>query len=242
MQSDFSRSLSLLRQERRVSQRVAAKDLGISQALLSHYENGAREPGLPFVTRACDYYNVSADFLLGRTLSRSGAMLVSSALTSDGNAEGESLPEDALLANLHKNLLTNSISLLFDLLKEVGRQEAIKAAGAYLGTGVYKLFRHLYRADGTQSEDFFSIPVRWFTTGITNTDMIYAECDYVESLAAHVKEKGGLPPLNNQVLTERFPGYQSLLQIMHDTGERILCRTEAHSKASEGGAAPEHKR
>ena len=72
MASDFSRCLSLLRQERGVSQRAAAKDLGISQALLSHYENGVREPGLAFVVKACNYYHVSADFLLGRTLSRDG--------------------------------------------------------------------------------------------------------------------------------------------------------------------------
>ena len=47
--TEFSRTLSLLRQERGVSQRTAAGDLGISQALLSHYENGIREPGLAFV-------------------------------------------------------------------------------------------------------------------------------------------------------------------------------------------------
>ena len=40
--TEFSRTLSLLRQERGVSQRTAAADLGISQALLSHYENGIR--------------------------------------------------------------------------------------------------------------------------------------------------------------------------------------------------------
>ena len=67
MATDFSRTLSLLRQEKGVSQRKAAGELGISQALLSHYENGIREPGLAFVTRACDYYHVSADYLLGRT-------------------------------------------------------------------------------------------------------------------------------------------------------------------------------
>ena len=43
MSSDFSRTLSLLRQEKGVSQRIAAGELGISQALLSHYENGVRE-------------------------------------------------------------------------------------------------------------------------------------------------------------------------------------------------------
>ena len=67
MKSNFSRVLSLLRQEKGVSQRLAAGELGISQALLSHYENGIREPGLNFVARACDYYHVSADYLLGRT-------------------------------------------------------------------------------------------------------------------------------------------------------------------------------
>ncbi len=56
---DFARTLSLLRQEKGISQRQAAKALGISQALLSHYENGAREPGLVFVGKACDFYNVS---------------------------------------------------------------------------------------------------------------------------------------------------------------------------------------
>jgi predicted transcriptional regulator len=49
MLTDFSRTLSLLRQERGLSQRKAAAALGISQALLSHYENGIREPGLSFV-------------------------------------------------------------------------------------------------------------------------------------------------------------------------------------------------
>lgn len=59
--------ISKLRHERGLSQRQAASELKISQALLSHYENGAREPGLRFVCRACDYYGVSADYILGRT-------------------------------------------------------------------------------------------------------------------------------------------------------------------------------
>ena len=36
--SDFSRTLALLRREKKISQRAAAGDLGVSQALLSHYE------------------------------------------------------------------------------------------------------------------------------------------------------------------------------------------------------------
>lgn len=63
----FARTLSRLRHEKGVSQRQAAQELGVSQALLSHYENGIREPGLAFVVKACDYYRVSADYLLGRS-------------------------------------------------------------------------------------------------------------------------------------------------------------------------------
>ena len=67
MDRSFPETLSALRREKNINQRTAAGDLGISQALLSHYENGAREPGLSFVCRACDYYGVSADYLLGRS-------------------------------------------------------------------------------------------------------------------------------------------------------------------------------
>lgn len=67
MTKTFPQILSELRRSRRLSQRQAAADLNISQALLSHYENGTREPGLAFVCRVCDYYGVSADYLLGRT-------------------------------------------------------------------------------------------------------------------------------------------------------------------------------
>ena len=66
MHQTFGSILSALRKKQGLSQRRAASDLQISQALLSHYENGAREPGLEFVCRACDYYGVSADYLLGR--------------------------------------------------------------------------------------------------------------------------------------------------------------------------------
>ena len=63
----FASTLAELRRTSGLSQRQVANDLKISQALLSHYENGAREPGLNFVCRVCDYYDVSADYLLCRS-------------------------------------------------------------------------------------------------------------------------------------------------------------------------------
>jgi len=75
MKSEFAKILSRLRREAGYSQRQVASDLNISQALLSHYENGAREPKLEFVVRACDYYSVSADYILGRSDERADKSL-----------------------------------------------------------------------------------------------------------------------------------------------------------------------
>ena len=66
----FSANLSSLRREKGVSQKQAAEALGISQALLSHYEKGIRECHLDFVQKAADYYGVTSDYLLGITESR----------------------------------------------------------------------------------------------------------------------------------------------------------------------------
>ena len=56
MNADFPRVLTLLRKERGISQKLAASKLGISQALLSHYEKGIRECGLDFLIRCADFY------------------------------------------------------------------------------------------------------------------------------------------------------------------------------------------
>lgn len=63
----FATKLSSLRREKQISQKTAADELGISQALLSHYEKGIRECNLDFLVKAANYYNVSTDYLLGKT-------------------------------------------------------------------------------------------------------------------------------------------------------------------------------
>ena len=70
--SKFAIIRSQLRKERGISQKKAATDLGISQALLSHYEKGIRECGLDFVIKCSEYYGVTTDYLLGVSDSRTG--------------------------------------------------------------------------------------------------------------------------------------------------------------------------
>ncbi len=68
----YSERLVELRTEKGLSQKAAAVDLGVSQALLSHYEKGIREFNLDFLCRIAEYYNVTTDYVLGRTDSRTG--------------------------------------------------------------------------------------------------------------------------------------------------------------------------
>jgi transcriptional regulator with XRE-family HTH domain len=110
MKSKFAEKLSSLRREAGHSQRQVASDLGISQALLSHYENGAREPKLEFVIRACGYYGVTADYILGRTSDRGGesARLAGTVSEIVGKLEELKLAEAELIEVLRQAVTTQT--------------------------------------------------------------------------------------------------------------------------------------
>ena len=215
MKSNFSRVLSLLRQENGISQRKAAAELGISQALLSHYENGIREPGLAFVTKVCDYYHVSADYLLGRSLSRDGAVIEAEELIDASEAK-ENL-KGSIMAKLQKKLIVNTTSVLFDLLGQVGSKEAVTHAGAYLSSALYQLFRQLYRAAGG-NESYFSTERVSFDMDVLSADMTLARIRYTRALEAY---KGDYPAVDAQSLADGYQGLaQAVAQVFHNTDER----------------------
>ena len=212
MATDFSRTLSLLRQEKGVSQRKAAAELGISQALLSHYENGIREPGLAFVTRVCDYYHVSADYLLGRTLSRDGS-IIDAGDVYDASGEKGSL-RGSIMATLQKKLVVNTTGVLFDLLGKWGDRAAITAAGDCLSTALYTLLRHLYRRSGG-NEDFFATDPVDFDAGAVDAAMLRSRAAYLRALAGAEQ----MPELTSDALTAA-PGLgQSTAQVVHNVDE-----------------------
>ena len=76
----FSRVLTFLRKEKGVSQKDAARELGISQSLLSHYEKGIRECGLDFLVKAASYYSVTTDYLLGVSYDKNGNIILAEEL------------------------------------------------------------------------------------------------------------------------------------------------------------------
>ena len=59
--------LKELRKERNISQLKLALDLNMNQNTISRYENLEREADYKTLIKLADYFNVSLDYLLGRT-------------------------------------------------------------------------------------------------------------------------------------------------------------------------------
>lgn len=56
-----------LRKEKGISQLKLAMDLNMSQNTISRYETGDREPGISDLIKLAEYFDVSIDYLVGRT-------------------------------------------------------------------------------------------------------------------------------------------------------------------------------
>lgn len=63
----FQEALVEQRKLNRLTQREVAKRLGISQPSYIRYENGKAEPSLVNLVKLADLFDVSVDYLLGRT-------------------------------------------------------------------------------------------------------------------------------------------------------------------------------
>ena len=143
---EFNRIITLLRKERGITQKQAAQDLGISQAQLSHYEKGIRECGLAFVVQVADYYDVSCDYLLGRSAERSGQTINVDDLPEGNTATGGSVYRGSVLPTMYKKLIENSLDILYDKLQESKDKQLVVGVSNYLMLAVYKMFRQMYEA------------------------------------------------------------------------------------------------
>jgi transcriptional regulator with XRE-family HTH domain len=219
MATDFSRSLALLRKERGLSQRAAALGLGVSQALLSHYETGAREPGLPFIVRACDYYSVSADFLLGRTMVRDGSSVSPDELYDAQTDNQSRLGRVSAAAILGRKMVVNAVSVLFDIAGRSGSTALTAEITNYFGAAVYKVFRHFYAVSGVGEQSFFSAPGYAYSRA-SDADMAQSEA-HLLSILHQKNDPPQLPELSNDYLTAEYPQMvRSLLTITHQAGDR----------------------
>ncbi len=67
---DFSEILKELRLERKISQKALGELLGITDRNIRFYENGSHRPDFDGLLLLADYFQVSVDYLVGRTENR----------------------------------------------------------------------------------------------------------------------------------------------------------------------------
>ncbi len=63
----FGEKIKELRNEKGITQKQAAQALSITVPTLSHWECDYQEPSFKDLLALCTFYEVSADYLIGRT-------------------------------------------------------------------------------------------------------------------------------------------------------------------------------
>ena len=215
MKSEFSRVITLLRKEKNISQKQAAAELGISQALLSHYENGIRECGLGFLVKCADFYGVSCDYLLGRSADRDGTTLsVDEIPEPDMGGKENVMGSAGVLPVLNKKLIANSLNVLFDQMARTGNRRLITAASEFLMLAVYRMFRLVYSANPKNQQNLFS-------SRYADAVMQLREAD-IAALVDSGELDQNVDPLTTQRMSELYPLFStSLLSLVKNAESAV---------------------
>lgn len=238
MASEFSRIITLLRKERGITQKKAAEALGVSQALLSHYEKGIRECGLEFVVKVANFYNVSCDYLLGRSADRSGLTLnVEDIPAPDSSAAKDGHFRGSVLPTLNRKLVSNSLNILYDKLNACPDKALVGEISAYLMMAVYKMFRLVYRSAPKNAASMFSVPESLWR-GYSGGAMSVAEANVAailkgEDLGAgsQLKDTSAFA-MTTESITKEYPLYAtSLFNLIKTSEQRIGGSKEKDKKA-----------
>ena len=63
----FSTRLKELRQEKGFTLKYVAEHFNVTIRTICRYEDGSREPSIEMLIKFCNFYDVSADYIIGRT-------------------------------------------------------------------------------------------------------------------------------------------------------------------------------
>lgn len=144
-------------------------------------------------------------------------------------AEPGNVLQGSVLATLQSKLLAGATDVVFSLLGKLGDKTAINAAAAYLGAGVYQIYRHLYRSAGA-NEAYFSLDPAACGLGAADADRKLSELRYTRALRSLTARKAEFPDMSAQALSAAYPGRcQSLTQVLSTTDARLSALTEKES-------------
>ena len=137
-------------------------------------------------------------------------------------AEPRSNLRGSVLATLQSKLLSGAVGVLFELLGKLGDKASVNAAAAYLGSAVYQLYRHLYRASGA-NEGYFALDPNVCILGLADADRKLSEVRFAAALRDLKAQKAEFPDLSAPAINAAYPGRcQSLTQVLSTTDARLV--------------------
>lgn len=229
MNKDFPRIITLLRKERGLSQKSVACDLSISPALLSHYEKGIRECGLDFIVKVSNYYDVSCDYLLGKTPDRNGSKITVEQIPDNDPSKKENVFRGNILSTLNKKLILNSLNIIFDILQKSNNKNLISVVSSYFMLCIYKIFRVLYSSNKKNPQDFFAVPSKVYR-GLTDATLSVIETN-IDCLTSGLDvngvkkvDKKFFVPLSNDIISKDYPLFSSSLYNLIQRSESSMVK------------------
>jgi len=104
--------LKILREDKNLLQKDIAKAIGVSDRTIGMYEQERREPDISTLNKLADYFDVSSDYLLGRTNDRNSKVY-------SGNIDGTKV-KIGVNKNYPHDLSPHEVEHLLSKLKEAG--------------------------------------------------------------------------------------------------------------------------
>ena len=215
MTKEFGRKISSLRKRKGLSQKDAAQQLGISQSLLSHYEKGIRECGLEFLSKAADFYEVSADYLLGRAPSDD----LIETLSEPQDDSDTKIARNNTYCLLNRRLINNTNSVTYSLLSEINNKRLQKYISDYLSIAHYNVFRSLYSLQENRADDVFRLS-DLNRESLSNASMEIHQAR-IKSTAVNIDG----PKLSFDILADKYPDSISSLNELIKNAEKAIAQS-----------------
>lgn len=227
MNSDFPRIITLLRKERGISQKHAANDLQISQALLSHYEKGIRECGLEFLVKVANYYDVSCDYLLGRSPDPNGLTISIDDLPEKDIVASTDDKSLGVIPTLNKKLISNSLNIIYSLLQKSKNKTLMKECSTIIMMSVYRVFRIVFSANSKNDDNIFTVPTVMANSSakaveaVAESKAVAAVSGVASNIADANVDKAALA-INNATLQSEYGDYSaSLMSLVQNCESQI---------------------
>lgn len=215
MDNKFAKRMTALRKDHGWSQKKAAEKLGISQALLSHYEKGIRECGLNFIIKAANVYSVSADYLLGITKFKNQTNTEQD--IDYINADLQELPK----LQLGRNQIIQSLNILYSITARIGNSKIQTDFNNLWYSQIYKTARILDSSLSNTLSDIFILPT---LQGILNSKSI--EDQAILNLNRTITSMKIDQSITKKMLKKEYPNNAKSLLLVVETIEDIAKKAE----------------